>query len=151
MGVYSLRRTQHVKGELENVWRFFSNPANLVKITPPDMNFTVTSPPEDRIYPGQVITYKVSPVLNIPMTWMTEITQVVEQKMFIDEQKYGPYRIWHHQHFFEQDGDGVLMTDIVHYKPPMMIFGDIANTIFIKKKLNSIFDYRQKVINNTSF
>ena len=128
---------------MENVWGFFSNPANLRVITPSYMNFRVTSPHEGKsIYAGQIITYKVSPLLGIPLFWMTEITQVAHQRYFIDEQRRGPYRMWHHQHHFEQKDNGVLMTDIVHYQLPMLWAGDIAHLLFIKQQLRNIFDYR---------
>ena len=89
-----------------------------------------------------IITYEVSPLLNIKMKWVTEITQVVEKKFFIDEQRIGPYSLWHHQHFFEEKDEGVLMTDIVTYKPPFGLLGDIANSLFIEKQLEEIFQYR---------
>lgn len=151
MGIFALKRTQHIKGDINKIWAFFSDPANLAKITPPEMNFKVTSPPEDHIYPGQVITYKVSPILGIPVTWMTEITHVDKNKMFVDEQRHGPYSIWHHQHIFKDQGDSVLMTDIVHYKPPFMIIGNIANSLFIRNKVEKIFDHREKIIEDITF
>lgn len=146
MGLYHLKREQTIKADLETVWEFFSSPANLANITPDYMNFTVTSEPEDHIYPGQVITYKVSPLLGIPLNWMTEITHVEHLKMFVDEQRKGPYKIWHHQHLFTETEGGVLMKDIVHYELPMWILGDFAHVLFIRKQLNDIFNYRKKVI-----
>ena len=100
----------------------------------------------DKMYPGQVIEYKVSPVLGIPFYWMTEITHVDDKKYFVDEQRYGPYSIWHHQHHFKEIEGGVEMTDIVHYKLPFWFLGDIANTLFVKKQLQEIFDYRFKKV-----
>lgn len=149
MGIYHLKRQQKINAGIDEVWDFFSNPANLAKITPPYMNFRVTSDPEDKIYPGQIITYKVSPLLNIAMTWVTEITHVQKGEFFVDEQRVGPYKIWHHQHLFEETNDGTLMTDIVHYKPPMGFLGNIANAIFIKRQLNDIFRYRKEVVDKT--
>lgn len=111
------------------------------------MNFTITSDPHNGdIYPGQVITYRLTPVLGIPMSWMTEITHVVPQKMFVDEQRKGPYRIWHHEHHFQPSGTGILMTDIVHYQLPLGPLGNVAHALFVKKQLNSIFDFRRTVI-----
>ena len=111
------------------------------------MLFNITSKnlPE-KMYPGMIIAYEVSPLLNIKMKWLTEITQVKEKSFFIDEQRMGPYKMWHHQHIFEEQNDGVLMTDIVTYIPPFGIVGDIANAVFIKKQLKNIFDYRYKVM-----
>ena len=94
------------------------------------------------MYPGQIIEYKVSPVLHIPIYWMTEITHVEDRKYFVDEQRFGPYAMWHHQHHFKQVDDGVEMTDIVHYKLPFWFLGDIAHFLFVKKQLQGIFDYR---------
>ena len=99
------------------------------------------------MYPGMIISNKVSPILGIPTTWVSEITQVLEKKFFIDEQRVGPYQIWHHQHFFETKNNGVLMKDIVTYKVPFGILGVIINKFFIRKKLESIFDYRYKSLN----
>ena len=98
------------------------------------------------MYPGQVIEYKVHPVLGIPLYWMTEITQVVQHKYFIDEQRFGPYELWHHQHHFKEVPGGVEMTDHVHYKLPFWFLGDIANVLFVKKQLKGIFDYRFKKV-----
>ena len=98
------------------------------------------------MYAGQIIEYKVSPVLGIPLYWMTEITHVEQHKFFVDEQRFGPYSMWHHQHHFREVPGGVEMTDIVHYKMPFWFLGDIANTLFVKKQLNDIFNYRFKAV-----
>ena len=141
--IYQFKTKQLLKSDLETVWNFVSSPRNLKKITPPYMGFDITSKDLPlKMYPGMIISYKVSPLLSIPTTWVTEITQVEKHKFFIDEQRVGPYTMWHHQHFLEETKDGILMTDIVTYKPPFGILGSIANSLFIKKKLKSIFDYR---------
>ena len=141
--IYQFKTRQLLKSDLETVWDFVSSPRNLKKITPPYMGFDITSKDLPlKMYPGMIISYKVSPLLSIPTTWVTEITQVEKHKFFIDEQRVGPYTMWHHQHFLEETKDGILMTDIVTYKPPFGILGSIANSLFIKKKLKSIFDYR---------
>jgi ligand-binding SRPBCC domain-containing protein len=147
MKVYELRRTQLIKAPIDEIWAYFSSPANLTALTPAYMKFTITSqnmPPET--YPGQIITYKVSPVAGIALFWMTEITQVLKNKLFVDEQRIGPYKIWHHEHHFEQQADGVLMTDIVHYCLPVYFLGQLAHELFIKKQLRDIFDYRHRKI-----
>ncbi len=146
MAVYTLKRVQRLPISVEQAWDYFSSPKNLKEITPAYMDFKVTSDPEfsNTMYPGQVITYYVKPVLGIPMFWMTEITQVQPGKFFIDEQRVGPYNIWHHQHHFKAVPGGVEMTDLVHYRPPMGFLGDIAHVIFIKRQLNEIFDFRWK-------
>lgn len=143
MGFYQLHKTQKVPATIEQVWDFISSPANLKKITPEYMGFNITSKLlSEKMYPGMIISYKVSPVLGIKMTWVTEITQVKEKEYFVDEQRVGPYTMWHHEHKIEPIEGGVLMTDIVSYKPPFGFLGSIANTILINKQLKEIFDFR---------
>ncbi len=145
--VYSFKTVQKIPISLDEAWAYFSNPANLANITPDNMGFkTISKYHGDTMYAGQVIEYKVSPVLGIPLYWMTEITHVDDKRYFVDEQRYGPYRMWHHQHHFKVIDGGVEMTDIVHYKLPLWFLGDIANTLFVNKQLNGIFDYRFKKV-----
>jgi ligand-binding SRPBCC domain-containing protein len=143
MGMYSIQRSQLVKADIATLWSFFSDARNLAAITPSYMNFVITSPVPNTIYAGQIITYKVSPLLGIPLNWMTEITQVEKHIRFVDEQRIGPYKLWHHEHSFEQTPDGTIMTDTVHYALPFGILGRIAHSLFIKKQLKDIFDYRR--------
>jgi ligand-binding SRPBCC domain-containing protein len=143
MAFYQLHTTQKLPATIQEVWDFISSPANLKEITPPHMGFIVTSNTgSQKMYPGMIITYKVSPLLGIKLDWMTEITHVRDFEYFVDEQRIGPYSIWHHQHKIEPIEDGVLMTDIVTYEPPFGILGAIANTLIIKSQLKQIFDYR---------
>ena len=143
MGFYQLHKTQKIPATIDQVWDFISSPANLKKITPEYMGFNITSKLlSEKMYPGMIISYKVSPVLGIKMTWVTEITQVKEKEYFVDEQRVGPYSMWHHEHKIETIEGGVLMTDIVSYKPPFGILGSIANSILIKNQLKEIFDFR---------
>ena len=145
MGFYQLHKTQKVPATPEEVWNFISSPANLKKITPKYMGFDIISellPPE--MYPGMIIIYKVSPFPGIKMTWVSEITHIKEKEYFVDEQRAGPYKMWHHEHKIEVIEGGVLMTDIVSYKPPLFFLGSIANSVFIKKQLEEIFEYRKK-------
>lgn len=145
--VYSIKTIQKIPISIDAAWEFFSSPDNLKKITPDNMGFDIISKYHgDKMYAGQIIEYKVSPLLGIPLYWMTEITQVQDKKFFIDEQRYGPYRLWHHQHHFKEIEGGVEMTDIVHYKLPMFFLGDIANTLFVKQQLKKIFDTRFKKV-----
>jgi len=147
MAAHSIKTVQKIPVSLDEAWAFFSNPANLQAITPEGMGFTIISRHHgDVMYAGQLIEYKVRPVAGIPIYWMTEITQVKDRAYFIDEQRFGPYSLWHHQHHFKEIPGGVEMTDIVHYKNPLGILGRIANTLFVKQKLNSIFDYRYKKV-----
>ena len=143
--IYQLRRSQFLHANIDDVWSFASSPKNLQKITPKEMNFTITSKPlPGKMYPGMVITYRVSPLLNIRTTWVTEITQVEEKKYFVDEQRVGPYAMWHHEHFFDQLEDGVMMRDIITYKLPFHLLGSVVHSLFDKRKLESIFDFRVK-------
>lgn len=145
--VYSLKTIQHIPTDLNTAWDFFSSPANLKDITPSDMGFNVISKYHgEKMYPGQIIEYKVSPVWGIPIYWMTEITHVQDKKYFVDEQRFGPYSLWHHQHHFKEVNGGVEMTDIVHYKMPFWFLGDIANSLFVKAQLKNIFDFRYKKV-----
>lgn len=143
MGVHRLIREQQIQAPPEDVWRYFSRADNLQAITPGYMNFRVTSGdlPEE-IYPGMIITYKVSPVLGIPLFWMTEITHVVPGRLFVDEQRRGPFSMWHHEHHFEARNGGTFMRDIVHYEAPLGPLGEIARMLFVKKQVEGIFSYR---------
>jgi ligand-binding SRPBCC domain-containing protein len=143
MAFYQFTATQKIPASIEQVWDFISSPKNLKEITPAYMGFEITNGglPE-KIYPGMIISYKVSPLMGIKMNWVTEITQVENQRYFVDEQRMGPYAMWHHQHKIEAIEGGVLMTDIVSYQPPFGFFGAIANTLFIRGKLKEIFDFR---------
>jgi ligand-binding SRPBCC domain-containing protein len=143
--VYSFSTVQVMPVSMTTAWDFFSRPQNLRDITPANLGFTILSKYHgERMYPGQIIEYKVSPVLGIPLYWMTEITHVEEGRYFVDEQRFGPYSLWHHQHHFRQVDRGVEMTDIVHYKLPLGFLGDIANGLFVKKQLEHIFEFRHK-------
>lgn len=145
--VYAIKTIQKLPISLDAAWDFFSSPANLKEITPDDLGFNIISQHHgDKMYAGQIIEYTVKPVLGIPLYWMTEITHVEDKRYFVDEQRYGPYSMWHHQHHFKAVEDGVEMTDIVHYKLPFWVLGDIANTLFVKKQLKAIFDYRYKIV-----
>ncbi len=145
--VYSIKQVQFIPAGVKDVWGYFSNPANLQAITPRSLNFKIISKHHgNNIYAGQIIEYKVSPLLGIPLYWMTEITHVEHEKYFVDEQRFGPYSLWHHQHHFRQTEAGVEMTDIVHYKLPLWLLGDLAHTLFIKKQLESIFEYRHQKV-----
>lgn len=111
------------------------------------MGFMITTPTyHGAVYPGMIIAYSVKPILSIPVSWVTEITHVKELAYFIDDQRIGPYKLWHHQHFFNKVKDGVEMTDIVHYQAPFGIIGKLAELLFINKKVKSIFDYRNRVL-----
>lgn len=144
MPFYQLYKEQKVKTSIDEIWDFISSPANLKEITPDHMGFEITSGDlPEKMYPGMMVSYKVSPMFGIKMNWLTEITQVREKEYFVDEQRVGPYSMWHHQHKIKPIESGVLMTDIVTYKPPLGFLGVIANALFIRKQLDRIFDHRK--------
>lgn len=147
---YLLNFEQKLPIPLAEAWDFFSSPLNLVKITPPQMRFKVTSnqTAESKMYPGMIITYKVSPLLGIKLNWTTEITQVKHGEYFVDEQRVGPYALWHHEHHFKEIKGGILMTDILHYAIPYGFIGRLGNKFLVAKEIKKIFDYREKAVNN---
>lgn len=142
MAYYIFEKTQRLPIDMETAWQYFSSPANLKDITPPYMKMTQLSGFESKMFPGQIITYKVSPVAGIPINWMTEITHVSNQDYFIDEQRFGPYALWHHLHTFKAVPGGIEMSDIVNYKLPLGFLGTIAHSLFVKKQIHQIFNYR---------
>jgi ligand-binding SRPBCC domain-containing protein len=147
MKVYALERKIVIKSTMAEVWDFFSSPYNLNEITPPDMSFEIlTDIKGKKMFPGMIINYKVRPLLNIPLRWTTEITHCADNSYFVDEQRFGPYTFWHHLHKFEQKENGVEMTDLVHYALPMGPLGTIANALYVQKRLEGIFDYRNEII-----
>ncbi len=145
--VYQLITVQKIPVSIDKAWDFFSDPKNLQAITPVSMGFRIISEQQDnKMYAGQIIEYKVRPLLNIPIYWMTKITHVADKKYFVDEQRFGPYSMWHHQHHFKAANGFVEMTDIIHYKLPCWFLGDIANWLFVRKQLKGIFEYRFKKV-----
>jgi len=145
---YVLKTEQAIPISLEQAWYFFSSPLNLAKITPSDMKFVVTSDykPDTKMYEGMIITYKISPLLGIKLNWMTEITHVKEGEYFVDEQRFGPYALWHHEHHFKAIKGGVLMNDILHYAIPFGPIGRLTNAVYVGKQIEKIFTYREKAI-----
>lgn len=145
MKIYNLTRKQILPLGLNEAWDFFSNPRNLAEITPPHMGFKILYiSGNGRMYPGQIIRYLVQGIPGINMHWVTEITHVEEPFYFVDEQRFGPYAFWHHQHHFREVEKGVEMTDEVNYALPMGPLGTLAHALFVKRELNRIFDYRYK-------
>ncbi len=147
-GIYTLESHQELNISIEEAWKYFSSPVNLSAITPPKMKFMITSKLEEKVYKGQIITYKVCPIPYIKTNWVTEITEVKENSFFIDEQRFGPYAMWHHEHFFERLPNGnTLIKDKVSYKIPFGFLGHLAQKLFIKRQLNQIFQFRSKILN----
>ena len=132
---------------MDGAWAFFSDPSNLDEITPPDVGFETISGADEPMFAGQIIVHKIKILPMIRVRWVTEITHVVPGKMFIDEQRFGPYKFWHHRHEFEPTKNGhVKMTDTVHYSVGKWIAGDIAHKFFVRRQLDKIFDHRRKVL-----
>ncbi len=144
MKIHTLRQEQILPISIEEAWEFFSSPANLDAITPPDLGFKITCPLPPRMFEGQIITYRVKVAPFVWLPWVTEIKCVEDGRSFIDEQRFGPYKFWHHRHAFEPVDCGVLMTDLVHYALPFGPFGEIARALFVRRKLEWIFCYRKK-------
>ncbi len=129
---------------LNDAWEFFATPKNLNEVTPADMTFEFTSELPEKMYEGMFISYRIRPFLNIPLIWITEITHIKEKSFFIDEQRVGPYKIWHHEHHFEAVEKGVLMTDVLHYDIGMSFLGWFAGVLFVHHKVKNIFEFRHK-------
>jgi ligand-binding SRPBCC domain-containing protein len=144
----TLQRTQVLPISINEAWDFFSNPKNLKVITPEFMRFDITSISKDsRMYPGMIITYIVSPIMNIPFNWVTEITHVNEPHYFVDNQKSGPFKFWHHQHFFKEVSSGIEMTDIVNYAAPFDPISRPIEKTIVRQRVEMIFDFRYKKLN----
>jgi ligand-binding SRPBCC domain-containing protein len=143
---YYLRQVQKLPISTEEAWNFFSNPQNLVKITPATLDFKIlTDITSNEIYAGQVITYKVKPMFGIAVKWISEITVIQKHELFVDEQRKGPYKMWHHEHHFKAIDGGTEMTDIITYQLPFGVLGSIALPI-VKSQLQTIFTYRRSKI-----
>ncbi|MEN9323329.1 MAG: hypothetical protein RL699_1109 [Bacteroidota bacterium] len=143
MKLYQLKSKQFLPISLDEAWTFLSDPRNLKNITPEYMGFEICDGADRPMYQGQIIQYIVTPVLGIKTKWVTEITHVVDKSFFVDEQRFGPYAFWHHKHFLKEVPGGVEMEDIIDYKIPFGILGQLVHPILVKPKLNEIFNYRQ--------
>jgi ligand-binding SRPBCC domain-containing protein len=139
--------TQLIKSDKVSCWNFFSDPANLSLITPPEMNFRIRYPdPMPAIYQGLIIRYSVSPLLMIPVQWITEITYVEKYEYFVDNQVKGPFKSWQHQHFFKVVPEGIEMRDIVTYELPLGKLGELVGLWIVRKRVEGIFKHRKSVI-----
>lgn len=144
MKLYALRTVQRLPISIEEAWSFFSDPKNLKVITPNYMGFDIVSGGDQPMFAGQIIQYIVKPVAGIKTKWVTEITHVNEPSHFVDEQRFGPYDLWHHKHFFKEIKGGVEMTDVVDYKLPFGFIGQMVHKPLVRRKLEEIFDFRRK-------
>jgi ligand-binding SRPBCC domain-containing protein len=147
MKIHRLESEQWLPISLQEAWDFFSVPGNLDRITPEDMSFEILSGEKEPTFAGQIITYRIRPILGIPMNWVTEITQAVSGSHFIDEQRFGPYRFWHHLHRFSEKDGGVLMEDVLHYALPGGFIGELFGAP-IHRKVNGIFSHRESILND---
>jgi ligand-binding SRPBCC domain-containing protein len=144
--MYRLTANQFLPIGKQVAWEFLSNPANLQRITPTKMGFEILSGADRAMYPGQIIQYNVSPLPGIRTRWVSEITHVSHGSYFVDEQRFGPYSLWHHKHFIHEVAGGVRMEDIVDYKLPLGLLGSVAQPLLVRKQLTEIFDFREKAL-----
>lgn len=142
MKIYTLHKKQNLPISKEEAWDFLSSPKNLKTITPNYMGFNILSGGDRPMFAGQIIQYIVTPVLGIKTKWVTEITHVKEGEYFVDEQRFGPYALWHHKHFIKEIDGGVEMEDIIDYKVPFGFLGQLVHPFLVKPKLEEIFKYR---------
>ncbi len=146
MKMHQFERTQSFPISIEECWNYFSNPLNLKDITPPSLNFTMISLPSEEMYEGMIIEYTVTPIVNIKIRWVAEIKHVNKPNYFIDEQRFGPFKFWQHQHMFKEIEDGVEMKDLIYYG---LFFDHLSRPVqklLVKKEIQQIFDYRQDVL-----
>ncbi|GAB6058753.1 SRPBCC family protein [Desulfonatronum parangueonense] len=144
--LHCLTQTQTLPLSLDQAWEFFSDPANLSRITPGWLAFTLTCSPHTAMYAGQILTYSIRPIPLLRLRWVTEITHVRKPYFFVDEQRIGPYRFWHHQHHFQETDTGLLMTDQVHYALPFGPLGDLVHALWVRNRLQAIFSHRRTVL-----
>ncbi len=144
MKIYSLHKKQNLPITLDQAWQFLSDPKNLKIITPDYMSFNIISGAERPMFAGQIIQYIVTPILGIKTKWVTEITHIVDKNYFVDEQRFGPYTMWHHKHFIKEIDGGVEMEDIIDYKLPFGVLGQMVQPFLVAPKLNEIFEYRKE-------
>lgn len=146
MRLYRLKRIQYLPVSIDKAWQFFSNPINLSEITPHWLNFKLTQKVPESFYAGMILSYRLTPLPYTTINWITEITHVREPDFFVDEQRFGPYKFWQHQHLFKASGNETEMTDIVHYAMGYAILGDLAHRFVVSPRLANIFDYRYEKI-----
>jgi len=144
--LYTLMRKQTLPVDLEKAWKFFGDPSKLEEITPPWLGFKVKTQLPPETYAGVIIRYTITPFAGLPVQWITEITHAEKPYFFVDEQRFGPYKFWHHQHIFKETSEGTEMTDIVDYILPFGPLGRIAHAFYVRKKLEQIFDFRRKTL-----
>ncbi|MDH3258721.1 MAG: SRPBCC family protein [Deltaproteobacteria bacterium] len=146
MKLKTIHKTLFLPISIQEGWKFFSNPRNLTLITPPSLGLEITSEVPDSIYPGVIITYRVRPFLGISVNWITEITHMRKPFLFVDEQRFGPYKFWHHKHLFKEVDGGIVVEDLVHYALPFGPLGNAANRLMVSRELDKIFTFRRRYL-----
>lgn len=146
--IYQISRKQLLPVSLEDAWSFFADASNLQRLTPPEMKMEPAEKSPTEIYPGMIAVYKVRPLFRIPITWVTEITQVQSMEYFVDEQRFGPFKFWHHEHRLQQTEEGVEVTDLLYYAMPFSFVGKLIHAKMVRPKLQELFVYRQKQLKN---
>jgi len=146
MKLFRFEQSQVLPMSQDDAWAFFSDPKNLAKITPPDMNLVPTSPVPNEMYPGLVVTYKVKIAPLVFVNWVTEMTYVDAPHYFVDEQRFGPYKFWHHLHQFTPCPEGVLAEDVINYGLYGGVFSTVINAALVKRQLEGIFAFRKKTL-----
>jgi ligand-binding SRPBCC domain-containing protein len=141
-----LKQEQFLPISVDEAWLFFATPKNLNAVTPGSLVFEITSELPEKMYEGLIITYRIRPMLNIPINWCTEITHIREKQFFVDEQRKGPYRFWHHEHHFKAVEGGVLMTDLLYYDVGKSLIGWAAGHLFVHSKVEQIFNFRYQAL-----
>jgi ligand-binding SRPBCC domain-containing protein len=149
MRLHTIREKQILNLSLSVAWAFFSNPQNLPLLTPPSLGLELGTDPPREMHPGMILTYRIRPLLGIPMRWVTEITHVVPLRLFVDEQRFGPYRFWHHQHLFREAPGGVEMEDLVHYALPFGPLGGAVNALVTARQVRKIFEFRRHFLDRS--
>lgn len=144
--LHTLTQKQFLPISIEQAWDFFATPNNLNAVTPNNLDFKILTDVPEKMYEGLLIAYTLKPMLQVRVNWVTEITHIKEYAYFVDEQRKGPYAIWHHEHHFETQEGGVLMTDILHYDIGKSVFGWLAGKLFVHRKVRAIFDYRFRIL-----
>ena len=151
MKLHRINRRQLIPISMTKAWAFFSNPLNLSKIKPPWLNLKVTSDVPKSMHLGMIITYRIKPMAFMPTCWISEITHVKTPTYFVDEQRLGPFRFWHHQHLFKEVARDVEIQDIVHYAMPLGPIGEMVHAISVRKRVEAIFDFRKKALEQILF
>jgi ligand-binding SRPBCC domain-containing protein len=145
----TLIQKQFLPISIDKAWDFFATPNNLNAVTPKELDFHILTKVPEKMYEGLMIAYSLKPMLQIPVHWVTEVTHIKEHDYFVDEQRKGPYAIWHHEHHFEAKDGGVLMTDVLHYDIGLSFLGWVAGKLFVHRKVREIFAFRFQKLKET--